>query len=80
MRKTDNTVNDEFQIRSMSKKELAVLYAPGLATKSATNRLCLWLHTNPSLMEELRMTQYRETQHVLTSRQVEIIVRHLGEP
>lgn len=80
MKRTDNTVSDTFQIRAMSKKELAMLYAPDLAIKSATNRLCIWLHTNPSLMEELIQTEYRETQRLLTSRQVEIIIKYLGAP
>ena len=71
---------DIFQIRSMRKKELAIMYAPGLTIKSATNRLCQWLHANKPLMQELYDTHYRETQHILTSKQVEIIIRYLGEP
>ncbi len=65
----------------MSKKELSLLYAPSLTPESAKNRLCRWLHYNSALMHELvTTTDYREQQRLLTSRQVQIIVKHLGEP
>lgn len=66
--------------KNMTKKQLAVAYSPELSIGGAINRLRRWLHYNKALMEELRLTNYRETQHLLTSRQVEIIIRHLGEP
>ena len=62
----------------MTKKQLAVAYSPELSVGGAINRLRRWLHYNEALMAELRLTHYRETQHLLTSRQVEVIIRHLG--
>ena len=35
---------------------------------------------NKRLMRELAATDYRKTQHILTARQVEIIIKYLGEP
>ncbi len=71
---------ETMNIQPMTKKQLALAYAPGLSVGGAANRLCHWLHYNPRLMDELRQTGYRESQHLLTARQVEIIFRHLGEP
>ena len=68
------------QIRSYSKKELAVAYAPDLSYSGARKRLHYWLHLNEPLMAELRAAQYHDSQRLLTARQVEIIFRHLGEP
>ena len=64
----------------MTKKQLALAYAPDLSVGGAINRLRHWLHHNAALMDELRQTHYRETQHLLTARQVAIIMKHLGEP
>ena len=68
------------EYKSMTKKELAVAYSPGLTVGGATNRLRDWMQLNKRLMRELSATHYRKTQHILTARQVEIIVRYLGEP
>ena len=65
---------------AMTKKELAMAYSPELSIGGAVNRLRQWLHFNKALMEELILAGYREKQHLLTARQVEIIVRYLGEP
>ncbi len=64
----------------MTKSYLAMLYAPGLGTRGALNRLHRWLHSNEALMEELRRANYQERGRLLTNRQVEIIYRYLGEP
>ena len=64
----------------ISKKQMALAYAPDLTVGGAVNRLRKWLHLNPELIADLRRTGYRETQHILTTRQVEIIYHYLGEP
>ena len=64
----------------MSKSELALAYAPEITPHSAVKRLMKWLSINPALMAELRATHYDPNQTLLTARQVEIILNHLGEP
>lgn len=65
---------------SMKKSELALLYFPGSATPVATNRLMRLIHGCAPLMAELAVTGYHRSQKLLTSRQVSLIVRHLGDP
>ena len=67
-------------VRSMSKSELAMAYAPNLTTQGAVNRLMDWIRHNPELTEALLRTGYRKSQKLLTSLQVRIIFSYLGEP
>ena len=69
-----------WQVRPMSKTELAMAYAPFLTQQGAVNRLMQWIHHNPELVEALDRTGYRRTQKLLTSLQVRTIVSYLGEP
>lgn len=69
-----------FKVRSMSKTELAMAYAPNLTVQAAVNRLMQWIRHNPELAEDLRHTGYRKTQKLFTSLQVRTIVSYLGEP
>lgn len=77
---TSQQENHEYQVRPMSKSELAMAYAPNLTTQGAVNRLMDWIRHNPELMEELKRTGYRKQQKMLTSYQVRIIFSYLGEP
>jgi hypothetical protein len=70
----------DIDIISMSKRDLAQLYAPELTPRSAVNRLMRWISIHPVLSDELRKAGYRKTAKVLSPRQVELIVEHLGEP
>ena len=72
--------NREWQVRPMSKSELAMAYAPNLTPQSAVNRLMDWIRRNPELMEALDRTGYCKHQKLLTSLQVRIIFSYLGEP
>lgn len=72
--------NHKWQVRPMSKSELAMAYAPNLTTQGAVNRLMDWIRHNPELMAELELTGYRKQQKLLTSLQVRIIFSYLGEP
>ena len=67
-------------VRSMSKSELAMAYAPNLTTQGAVNRLMDWIRHNPELTEALLRTGYRKSQKLLTSLQVRIVFSYLGEP
>ena len=68
------------ELKAESKKELAALYAPYLTTRGAAKRLAQWLNYNPRLVRALERAGYRQSQRLLTPRQVEIIYRYLGEP
>lgn len=70
----------EYEVRACRKCELAQDYAPELSSHAATNRLSRWLRYNPRLWEELQESGYRPSQKIFTGKQVEIILRHLGEP
>lgn len=66
--------------RTFGVKELAVLYFPNIAPRSASTRLKKWIMTTPSLLAELAKTNYRPTARILTPRQVHIITDEFGEP
>ena len=68
------------KIRSLSKAQLAQLYAPDLTQGAAVNRLMAWLHRDEETMQKLAASGYTKHQKVFTSRQVSIIIDHLGEP
>lgn len=69
-----------FRPISMKKSELSLLYFPKSASAVGTNRLMRWVHNCLPLMEELETAGYHRSQKLLTSRQVSLITRHLGEP
>lgn len=64
----------------MGKSELALLYFPGSNTDSALKHLMRWVCRCPPLVAALADTGYRPRQKEFTSRQVELIYLHLGEP
>ncbi|MBR1596837.1 MAG: DUF4248 domain-containing protein [Phocaeicola sp.] len=73
-------IDDKFTIRSYTKAELAHLYNPTMTYECAMRTFRRWLNRVPTLREELVRSGYEQKQHVLSPRQVEIIVNHLGEP
>ena len=79
-KKTENEDLERVRPRAMGKQELARLYGPGLADKSALNRLAEWMKHNPKLMGALEQTGYQRLQRVLTARQVALVFEFLGEP
>ncbi len=70
----------EIRVRSMSKSELAMAYAPTLTPQAAVNRLMMWIHHNPELTDLLLRSGYRKMQKLFTSYQVRLILDYLGEP
>ena len=70
----------DIDIVTMSKRELAQLYAPELTPHAAVNRLMNWIRNHPTLTSALHQTGYRKTARIFSPRQVELIVEHLGEP
>ena len=71
----------EFHIRSYSLTELAQLYRPHLAPRSAARTLRNWIRCNPELQESLAATGFDpDTIRTLTPLQVSIITTYLGDP
>lgn len=68
------------QIKSYTKKELALAYAPCLSMSGALNRLASWINGNRELMTALLRSGYQTRQRVFTSYQVRLIFDYLGEP
>ena len=69
-----------FDIRPYAKAELASLYCPNVAPRSAVKTLTRWMNGCPLLMEELNSLRYNAHRHSFLKPEVEAIVRHLGEP
>lgn len=70
---------DSFIIRAYGLQELALLYFPRSTPKSASAQLKRWI-CHPSLLSKLTAAGYYNGQKILTPRQVEIVVEHVGEP
>ena len=71
----------EFQIRRYTLTELAQLYRPHLAPRSAARTLRNWIRRNPELQESLAATGFApDTIRTLTPLQVSIITTYLGDP
>ena len=67
-----------FDIRPYAKAELASLYSPHVAPRSAVKTLIRWINGCPMLVEELRTLNYQPHRHSFLKPEVEAIVRHLG--
>lgn len=67
-------------IKSYSKKELALAYAPDLSMSGALNRLANWIKVNKELQAALYAAGYQDRQRCLTPAQVSLIFEYLGEP
>lgn len=67
-------------ITSMTKRELAMLYAPELTPHAAVNRLMTWISRIPKLGRELEQTGYQKHCKLLSPDQVQLIFKYLGEP
>lgn len=72
--------SDEFQLKSYTWKELAVLYGPDLKPESAGKRLTHWVKINTPLYRELQQNGWQKGKRSLTPLQVETIVNYLGQP
>jgi hypothetical protein len=56
------------------------MYFPRIAEESAVKRLMRWIHKSEELKKELEQYGYKERERTFSSRQVEAIFYHLGEP
>lgn len=66
--------------RAWGYQELAMRYFPFVKPHSATNQLRRWIMHSPGLQSKLSACHYNTGQKILTPRQVQCIVEHLGEP
>ncbi len=71
---------DDFIIRAYTKKELALMYFPDSAPRTAVNHLMSWIRRCTSLWQQLQQMDYSINSKTLTPRQVKAIVEQLGEP
>ena len=69
-----------FQIRPYGKAELALLYQPCSSPESAVKTLNCWIQGCPQLVIALESLHYYPKLRTFLSREVEAIVKHLGEP
>ena len=77
---TQEFIQPPFVYRGYTKQELAQLYAPSLAPRTAIRRLNEWIKQNPKLRRELERTGVTISTQVFRRSQVSIIVEYLGEP
>lgn len=76
----ENLENKPFKLRSYTKSELAVQYNPQLSIAGARQVLRRWIVKNADLRNELLQCGYTASSHILTPKQVSLVVRYLGEP
>lgn len=69
-----------FTVRAYTKVELATLYNPTQCITVALQTMNRWMRYNKALTEELNAIEYNKFRRGFTPKEVEIIVRHLGEP
>ena len=70
-----------FEIRSYTKKELALLYFPTATNPhTAVNHLMSWIRRCTPLHEELHRMIMITTPKCFTPREVKAIVGYIGEP
>ena len=62
------------------KRELAMLYAPGVCPKSALRLLNSYIHRAKGLLPALEATGYSRSARHFTPRQLELVIQYLGEP
>ncbi len=73
-------MNNEFQIHSYSKAELACLYFPDADSHTALNRLTRWIHRCSDLERALAGCHQSKYAKYYSSQAVRLIVEFLGEP
>ena len=71
----------QFEMRSYSKKELALLYFPTAATPhAAVTHLMSWIRRCSPLAAELEKLGSHTTAKWFLAREVRLIIHYLGEP
>lgn len=73
-------MDENFKIKSYGFGELAQLYFPNIAKKSASIQFGRWIRVDKKLASELFEAGYKPRQKILTPLQVEIVIKIIGEP
>ncbi|MCQ2294057.1 MAG: DUF4248 domain-containing protein [Bacteroidales bacterium] len=76
----DNFTTPPFPIRTYSKQALAHCYFPLADSRSAVNRLTLWIKRCAPLSKALDDIGYNKYSKYYTSKEVALIVSYLGSP
>lgn len=71
---------ENFIIRPYTKKELALLYFPHSNPRTAARHLMAWLIRCQPLLTALQSVGYRKSAKWFASREVRLIIEHLGDP
>ncbi len=69
-----------FNIRTYTKKELALMYFPESSPRVAVNHLMAWVYRCTPLIKELEKTGYQKSSKAFTPKQIRMVVEYLGEP
>lgn len=69
-----------FKVKAYPKADLAMMYNPGQCVTVALKTLARWIQANPNLKKELEELNYNKYRRTFTPKEVEVIVRYLGEP
>lgn len=73
--------NGTFPIHAYPKQELANAYFPtASSSRVAVNHLMAWVRNCTPLWEALAEMGYNKNAKYFTSREVALIIQHLGEP
>lgn len=74
-------MNNDFEIRTYGKSELAMLYFPNAETpKGAMNNLNFYIDNHRGLRRKLRKLGFAPNAHSYMPSEVELIVKALGQP
>lgn len=80
MKTTVCTHERVFELRPYRKTELALMYFPESTKETAVRLLLRWMKEDAKIMEELNAMGYNKHRQYLLKREVEVIVKYLGEP
>ena len=72
--------NTEFKLQTYYKSELAMMYFPQSDKRNAVQNLKRWIRKCTQLTRELKVAGYMPTRKFYSRREVELIVKYLGEP
>ena len=72
--------NDLARQYPLQKAELAQMYSPHVCRKSALRLLNKYIHLAKGLLPALEAMGYSRGAHAFTRGQLELVLRHLGEP
>ena len=66
--------------KSLSAKELAVLYFKYSTPDTAVKQLGRWIRRNKELKAALDKAGFHDRQHIYSPRQIDLIFQYLGNP